>query len=70
MKKEVDSSIQIEDFMENGREILISDFGFRSTSNEESVYGIWGPYFPLKGNTRGGHDRPYEALDGLIHSFP
>ena len=37
LKKEADSSIQIEKFMENGREILISDFGFRSTFNEGSV---------------------------------
>ena len=37
LKKEVDSSIQIEHFMENCREIKISDFGFRSTFNEGSV---------------------------------
>ena len=37
MKNQLDSSIQIENFMENGREISISDFGFRSTFNEGSV---------------------------------
>ena len=40
LKKEAGSSIQIENFMENGREISISDFGFRSTFNEGSVSAL------------------------------
>jgi len=37
LKKEADSFIQIENFMENCREISISGFEFRSTFNEGSV---------------------------------
>ena len=40
LKKEVDSFNRIEHFTENGREISISDFGFRSTFNEGSVLGF------------------------------
>jgi hypothetical protein len=35
--KRSDSSIQNENFMENDREIEVSDFGFRSTFNEGGV---------------------------------
>ena len=37
MNKRLESSIQIENFMESGRDIEVSDFGFRSTFNEGSV---------------------------------
>ena len=37
LKNQLDSSIQIENFMENGKEISISDFRFRSTFNKGSA---------------------------------
>ena len=42
LKNSFDSFIQIEKFMENGREIEVSDFGFRSTFKEtwEAHQGI------------------------------
>ena len=52
LKNWLESSTEIEKFMEHGREIEVSDFGFRSTFDEGSVMPFHGLIGPCNGSIR------------------